>query len=230
MGVAMREAVKTELTDRERILMHVIDGLRTSAILCRRGDMYREESWRDTDDRMYVHFAKYRKARPGDLVIGDTGRADQWKISFYVSYEGNGNHVVRDINTGRLCNYGNEEFTPIVGLYPSQLYVGEQRAFYEKVLIAFAKGDEYMYPFGGLTFDAPDEAVIWIREKWGGLGGTSVPFFCRIKFNKRTSVKAILAALRAAGYGWRPFAPGQQVDDFGNLTERRPEVHAGWME
>jgi hypothetical protein len=226
----MRECIGTTLTDRERILLHVLQGLRFSAILCRHGDPFREETWRDRgDSSMYVHFAKYRKARPGDLVMGDTGGINEWKLAFYVRNEGSGNHVVRDLNTGRLCNYGNEEFTPIVGLAPSQLFCGEQRQFYEKVLRAFAKGDEYMYPFGGLTFDAADEAVIWIREKWGGLGGTSVPFSCRIKFNKRTSVKAILAALRAAGYGWRPFSPGQQVDDFGNLAERRPEVYAGWM-
>lgn len=218
------------LTDRERILTYVITGLQSSMLMRPRASQHDAASWDDGMGGVHVHFARYRKPEKGDLVLGWTGRVDEWKIAFYEENSGNGNHVVRDINTGRLCNYGNEEFIPIVGLTPTQLLTGDRRQFYYKVLEAFARGDEYLWLFGGLEFDG-DEAVIRVRERWGGMGGPSVPFSVRIRWTKRTSIKAILAALKEGGYGWRSFYPwGDVVDDFGQLVTPTPHPHMTWRE
>lgn len=217
------------LTDRERILTYVIQGLQTSALLCPRGDRWNAQSWAD-GDRMYLHFARYRKPVKGDLVMGMTGRVDQWKIAFYEGMQDPSQelHLVRDINTGRLCNYGNEEFIPIVGLTPTQLLTGDRRQFYYKVLKAFHRADAYLQLFGGLEFDG-DDAVIWIRERWGGMGRISVPYSIRVRWTKRMSVKAILAAMDAGGFGWRSFYPwGNVVDDFGSIVTPTPHPHEAW--
>lgn len=223
--------LNSNISDRERLMLHAIDGLKSSALLCGRGELHSEESWRDRDGRMYVHFAYYRDPRPGDLVIAETGRIDEWKLSFYVSNEGSGNHVVRDINTGQLCNYSNESFRAIVGLSPIQLLVGHEFQFYRKVLGAFHREDAYLQLFGGLEF-AGGEAVIWVRERWGGLGNRpSTPYSVRMRWTKRTTVKAIRAALRAGGLGWRSFYPwGNVVDDFGAIVSPTPHPHSTWLE
>lgn len=54
-------------------------------------------------------------------------------------------------------------------------------------------------------------SVITIREAFGGLGKTSVPFEARMKWTKRTSVAAILKAMREAGYGTKDFRPTPQA-------------------
>lgn len=200
------------LSDRERILTTVIQELSTAAILCPRGNGYDEASWkgRSGNDGMYVHFAHYRKPIAGDLVIGDTGSISQWKIGFYVEplNDSLGGAVIREIGSQRLCNYSNEEFTPIVGLSKTDLLEGDRYQVYLKVLKAFGKGAEYMYRFGGVDIEDA-KMTIWIREAFGGRSSSkdrgSKPFSVEMPWDKKTTVKAILAAMRAAGYGTRQF-------------------------
>lgn len=197
------------LTDRERILMTIIDRLSGTIMLapaCRGG--WRKEDWQDSQGYPYVHFANYDEPKPGDLVLAKTGRVSEWKIGWYVEKRGGsfGGAVIREIGSDRLCNYDNESFVTIAGLDPIALLEGDKRQFYVKVIRAFAKGDEYIYRFGGLRFDGP-EAAISIREVFGGAlgGGGSKPFDVRMVWTKRTSVKAILAAMRTGGYGTHKF-------------------------
>lgn len=210
----MKRKPETPLTDRERILMLVIRGLETAAILCRRGDTYDEESWkRGPDwDGPYVHFVGYRKAVKGDLVMGKTGMRHgphPYSIGFYVEpliggYGGYGGAVIREIGSPRLCNYSNEDFTPIVGLTKTELLEGTHYQVYLKVLRAFGKGGEYNYRFGGVDI-TDEELTIWVREAFGGISRPSKPFAVKLKWTKRTTVKAILAAMREQGYGTRQF-------------------------
>jgi hypothetical protein len=88
-------------------------------------------------------------------------------------------------------------------MLPIHLFKGVQRAMYEKVLEAFAAGDAYMYRFDGLRFRG-STAIVTIR-KYGTSINSFEPFTVRIPFNKRTSVRTILKALRAGGYGTRAF-------------------------
>lgn len=190
--------------------MHVVRGLSSASVLCRatNSDGYRSgsEAFRDRNGGFYVHFAPWDKPKPGDLVMGESGRVCDWLIAWYVEppKEEYGYHVVREIGTGQLCNYGNERFSPIRGLTETQLLEGEQYKFYIKVLRAFGGGDEYLYRFGGLRFDG-QTAYVAVREAFGGFAAKSIPFEVEVPFNKKISVKAILAAMRAQGYGTRKF-------------------------
>lgn len=197
------------LTDRERILSLVIRELMTSALLCSRGNAHDEASWNDRGSgRQYAHFAYYRKPVKGDLVIGRTGMMmapHRWSIGFYDSALPDG-AVIREIGSKALCNYTNEEFTVIAGLAASELREGDQLVFQNNVQLAFQRGSEWNYRYGGVDFLENGEARIWIREAFGGIRRKSEPFFVDMKYGKRTSVKAILAAMRAGGYGTKEFA------------------------
>ena len=196
------------ISDKERILTAVIKGLRTSSVLCWRGDPFSEASWSNSSGGMYVHFAHYREPIRGDLVIGQTGKTDTWNIAFYEEFADPsiGLHVIRHIDTGQLCNYSNESFTPIVGLSYTELLVGEKRKAYGKVMGAFARGCEYQYRFGGIKINDAD-MTITIREVFGGYGEPSQPFDITMPWTPKTTIKTILAAMRAGGYGTKSFLP-----------------------
>ncbi len=210
-----RKTNPPQFTDRERILTTVIERLSSAAILCPRGSPYNEASWKDASfNCTHTHFALYRKSQKGDLVIGRTGSISSWKIGFYVEPLGDtlGGAVIRDIGSARLCNYSNEEFTPIVGLTKTQLLEGDAYKMYAKVLQAFRKGGEYSYRFGGVDFHEDATVTIWVREVFGGRlsnrDADSQPFAVKMPWTKKTSVKAILATMREQGYGTRKFEPG----------------------
>jgi hypothetical protein len=207
----------TKLSDRERILTTLVSSLSTTMLLRPNGRVHDADSFSDGSGGHYVHFAYYRRPVKGDLVIGKTGRIDQWKVGFYEEHKDPsvGLHVIRDINTGQLCDYGNEEFVPIVGMHYTDMLVGDERGLYDKVLSAFREGDEYMYRYGGFKVDG-GRAVIRVREAFGGMGGKqSVPFEIAIDWTPETTVEEILAAMRAGGYGTKSFRP-EPADDEAN--------------
>lgn len=191
-----------ELTDRERILMAIVAGLKSTAILGPRNSF----AWSSEPFGDCVHFAPWDKPKAGDLVIGDTGGLGRWKIGFYVEpLEGDyGGAVIREIGSDALCNYSNEKFTPIRNMNPSDIYEGDARLFYHAVLRAFHKGDEYLYRFGGIDFEG-ETAKVWIREVFGGMGRGSVPFAVEMPWKPVPGYLKILRALRAGGYGTRTF-------------------------
>ncbi len=198
-----------ELTDRERILMTIIDRLSGTFMLMRGSVSYfGPEAYTTPSLGTLVHFANYAEPKPGDLVLAKTGHVSEWKIGWYVKKRlgSLGGAVIREIGSERLCNYDNESFVPIYGLDPITLLEGDKRAFYVKVVKAFRRGDEYVYRFGGIRFEG-QEACITIREVFGGAlaGGGSQPFDVRLVWNKRMSVKRILEAMRAGGYGTHKF-------------------------
>lgn len=186
-----------ELSDRERILTEIVESFAATMLMC---GLYDESSFRGMP-----HVARYREPKPGELVMGTTGPAGRWKIGWYVEKQSDG-ALIREIGTGALCNYGNESFSAIVGLRDDQLLEGDQRVMKGKILSAFARGDEYLYRFGGAKFDS-NKVTITIREAHGGLGGDSMPFSFVMQYDKRTTVKQILAAMVAAGYGTKSFKP-----------------------
>ena len=197
-------SINRPLSDRERILMQIIDRL-SGTFLLMLGAVNERSAFESTSLGTLTHFAYYAEPKTGDLVLAKTGHVSEWKIGWYVEKR-YGGAVIREIGSDRLCNYDNESFVPIYGLDPIMLLEGDKREFYVKVMRSFSKGNEYSYRFGGLRFDGP-EAVITIREVFGGMGQQSQPFDVRIVWNKRMSVKAILAAMRAGGYGTKSFRP-----------------------
>ncbi len=202
-------AVETPLSDRERILMTIITQLSTTQML--RGSPpphnWSSDYYKDTGGGFYTHFASWQKPKAGDLVLATTGRVSPWKVGFYVEpLPGDfGGSVIREIGSDKLCNYANEEFRPIVGLSEIDLFEGKRREFYIKVLKAFSAGDKYLYRFGGLRFDG-ETAIVRIREAHAFTDG-STPFEVAVPFRSRISVKSILAAMVAGGYGTKSFKP-----------------------
>lgn len=201
-----------DITDRERILSLVINGLMSTALLKRGGDVHCEQSWQDRDGHTYVHFAYYRKPVHGDLVIGRTGfcrEVHRYSIGFWQSALPDG-AVIREIGSDRLCNYTNEEFTVVAGLHPSRLLEGERFKFVQKVQRAFVDGSEYSYRYGGTDFLEDGFANVWVREVFGGMRNESVPFAIKMAWTPKTTVKKILEIMRAGGYGTKSFRPEKQ--------------------
>lgn len=206
------------MTNKERILMKIIQELRFSQTLAPavgfRG--YDKENWIGSDGREYVHFGSYvqdKELRVDDLVLCATsgmGNPHEFTVGFIHEIVGFGDCVIREIGTDRLCRISNEQFIPIKGLKDYQLWEKDKYEFSVKVHKAFAKGDEDWYRYGGLDFE-DDEAIIWIREKFGGLTKPSKPFAAKMKWNKKTTIKAILGAMKEAGYGTRKFDLVQEV-------------------
>lgn len=200
----MDEMRSVDLNDRERILMTIIDELAGTQIMTSRAwssDAFKSEI---TGGGYRAHFAYWDEPKAGDLVLARTGRASRWKVGFYVESRPHCGAVIREIGTDVLCNYDNESFIPIRGLTESELWEGDRRAFYIKVLKAFRMGDSHMHLYGGLRFDG-NTALVTVRERWGGMGEESHPYEIRMSWSKRTAIKTILAALVAGGYGTRSF-------------------------
>jgi len=195
------------MNDKERILTVILDRLSLTQTLCLSGTS--EKMFDDRDGRQYAHFGAYddRPIQKGDLVLASTGGISEWKIGWVHQVIDRDTIVMREIGGERLCNYGNERFQRIVGIDESLLLEGDRYQFQQKVLRAFRKGDEYMYRFGGVTFLDDGQAEIWTREAFGGFTphNPSKPYSFFMKWNKRTSVKRILATMRENGYGTRKF-------------------------
>lgn len=184
------------LTDRERILLHIINGLQTTLVLA--GHLNHERQFRSSDGHLYTHFAGYRDPDPGELVLCFTGNVDEWKVAWFVQWEAkeHGAALLREIGSDRLCRYGNEQFKPVVGLAPDQLLEGAKYEFLQKVHKAFRRGGEYGYRYGGLEFTADGMARVWVRKVFG-----SARFPVEMAWSARTSIAAILRTLRDGGYG-----------------------------
>ena len=199
------------MNDKERILMTILNRLYSTQFLCLRG--YEEKMFLDTDKSEYVHFGAYddRPIQKGDLVMAVTGNVSDWKIAWVHQVVSSDTCVLREIGSNRLCTWGNERFCRIAGIHESLLLEGDVYLFEQKVIRAFDKGDEYWYRFGGIDFLENGIARIWIREAFGGIKNRSKPFSFELKWNKRTSVKGILEALRVNGYGTSKFEVMEDV-------------------
>jgi hypothetical protein len=100
----------------------------------------------------------------------------------------------------------NERFVPIVGLDPAQLLEGEQLVFTGKVRKAMKRsGHEDWHRYAGVEFQEPGRARIWVRQRYGGLNHPSLPYSVEMDYTPKTTQKAIIEALLAAGYGTRKF-------------------------
>jgi len=190
------------MTDKERVLAHVIRGLYSTCLkYC---------PWQGEYDS--PHFAPWIRGdnlKPGMLVLGQTGNMDKWLIAYLVRplvEESLGGWLLKEIGSNKMCRMTNEGFIPILGVQPRYLYEQGQQSFYQKVLKAFKRGGEYMYRFGGLSFISEKKAKISIRQIFNGgpIGGTQ-PFSFEIEFDSKTSIKKILAQMKTRGYGTREF-------------------------
>jgi hypothetical protein len=199
------------MTDKERILFIIIHRLALQYSL-------KLEYYKEPDGVYFAPwlggFGRDEKLKSGMLVLCMTGRSiHNWTVGFLVEKMANtslGGWVVREIGTNRLCNVYNESFLPIMGLSKIDLLEGDDYDFYQKVLKSFKRGGEYFYRFGGIEIIEKRKWKIYIRELFGGISidhekEESVPFYCIVKWNKKTSIKYILQKMREVGYGTKKF-------------------------
>lgn len=195
------------MNDKERILMCLVMRLRTGSLLGRNNKTgWTSDDFADGNGGYYVHFAPWKEPEVGDLVVAESTREpNDFCIGFVHRYVGHAHYIIREIGSDRLCNYSNEAFTPVVGMDKSDLLEGGEYIFVEKVKKAFARKREYRYRYGGVEFPGNGNAVIWVREVFGGAPRESVPFSVKMKFNSKTTVKSILNNMIGCGYGTREF-------------------------
>lgn len=210
------------MTDKERILMVLARNL-ASTLVCgpvlHRGADCEEDFCAPVGGmRPYVHFATYRKPVVGELVLCARDRTEHdFTISWLVEGGQDGNALLREIGSNRLCQMYNNSYWPIVGMWPDDLLEGEQRSMRGKVIKAIRKSDDgYIHLFSRIEFPAKRVARVWIRERFGGHGQPSQPYAIEFAFTGRMTIKAILTALVAGGYGTKSFRseanPDQPLD------------------
>ena len=205
------------MTDRERILVNIAASLAHEVEYYQRLHVVQEHErrWPDSARTIRAEWSmlnrpKYQK---GDLVVcfTSTGRQQNpWLISF-VEADGckddSQGLLLRAIGTNRLCDYSNESFIRIVGIPARLLWEGDQYQLSLKLHRALQKIDNYMHVFRGLECPETGRAVVYIGERWSGVKNPTKPYAVEIPYTKRTSVKAIIAALEGAGFGTREFEP-----------------------
>jgi hypothetical protein len=146
----------------------------------------------------------------GDLVLCATSIGRQqhpWLVSFVEADYRRGQEqcLLRAIGTDSTCNYGNESFTRITGIPESLLWEGKKRQFEVKLKKAFRQFDMYIHRFRGLEFPTDGMAHVFIGEIWGGLAKKTKPYCITVTFTPKTTVKAIVSALKDQGLGTREF-------------------------
>lgn len=204
-------------TDRARILVNIAAELAHEVEYYQRlpAVQEHEKRWPKSARRIRTEWGMIDRPQyqRGDLVVcfTSTGRQQNpWLISF-VEADGckDDPHglLLRAIGTGNLCDYSNESFIRITGIADNLLWEGDQRQFSLKLHKALSKIGNYMHVFRGLEFPESNRAVVYIGERWGGMNKPTKPYAVEIRFTKRTSIKAIIAALETNGFGTREFEP-----------------------
>ena len=180
------------MTPKERMLTHLVQCLAIP---------------KDLIDTRYPHVA-FGPAKVGDLVICQTSGLHRWSVGYVVDINGMSGCTVREIDSSAMCNVSNESFYVVRGMEHDYAMLPEPRwRFYQKVIKAFKRLDAYMHLFGGLTFNDDGSATIKVRERYWGRHAAKVcvPYEVRVPYSRRTTIKAIAAALLAAGFGTRKF-------------------------
>lgn len=189
------------MTDKERILMTLVRGLTTSHLL-----NFPMRSFARGHEPTGVWLDVCAKPTPGDIVVGKTCGMHPYLVGWYVEDmpEHCGGGVVREFGSERVCNISNEGFYVLRGLSTADALEGVERQFRGKVFKAFKRGDEYQHRFGGVEFDKRSRiATITIREVWNGRPNAEsyAPVSFTMPYRPRTTIKSILEAMMAAGYG-----------------------------
>ena len=200
---------RQRMTDKERMLTYLLAWLaRPDYRASRDRQLDKGGPWLDWRDD---------EIRRGDLVICRTswGRGvHPFVVGYVVDVYSRSDVLLRELGGRRLCRMSNEGFYTVRGMSDRDLELlpGRWYRLYRKVLKAFRRGGSWSHLFGGLDFNDDGTATIWVREKWGGRGKDengqptrSKPYPVTMRWNSRTTIKAILAAMQEAGYDEREF-------------------------
>lgn len=164
------------MTDRERILTHIIQALAIHS-----------------EDFKKTYFNKPEDFKEGDIIIANTSfKPHNWVISQFVHYDTERKcYVVRDLVTGKLCDYWNESFSIINKKWLSkyELLVGKQYKIY-------ACCDKYGGKFHSLNFNNDGTFTFKNRELF------ETEPFCEITLSCELSMKDIKDKL-LDGRNWK---------------------------
>lgn len=201
------------MDDKERILMTVIDRLASTALLGRRSSEIAGLIVDSEGEPMPQFVGNYiYKPKPGDIVRCVTGHASPWKLAVLVEARGDGNWLLREIGSDRLCKMGNEMVETLIGIAPSVFYTGHQRRLYDwgrgKAFLApWNPKADYLVRGGGVEFEG-ETMRIWVRahifsqtrQAKDGPRLYAQPWSVDLPWSKRTRLKDIVAALLEAGF------------------------------
>lgn len=196
------------MTDKERILFNIIK--RLAATYSTALEWGKEKEYGVYFASWDIGLCSEGRLKPGMLVLCQTSPTSDWTIGYLVEKITGGfsRWIVKEIDSERLCDIGNEQFLPIKGLSVEELLTGDDYKFLVKIKKAFRRGREDWYRFGGIEIIKKKIWKIIIREKFGGCCGPdmeSIPFSLEIKWNKETTIKYILQEMIKAGYGSKKF-------------------------
>lgn len=192
------------MTDKERMLMAIAQALASI-------------QYSDTILLENTNFSETRLSS-GDILIAVSSGVHEFTVSTFVRYEGS-DVIVRELGGYKECKITNDWFNVLRGvrespLYRTAFYKGDQYFFYEKVVKAFKKGDEYWHQLDRVEFPYDNTARIYVRVKWWASNRTDEeniasngpkngyrPFHFDMPFLKKTTITSILEQLIAHGYG-----------------------------
>ena len=207
-------------SDRERILVNIAALLAEE--VCRLQRMPEVQARLSSPhEHIHVRVVDGSFPRPaykkGDLVLCQTSTGLQqnpFLVSF-VEEVGCPNDpcglLLRAIGTAATSNYGNESFGIITGIPEKFLWEGEKQGFVTKLMKALRKFPMGHHRCRGTTFPADGVAKVTIGEVFGGLARPTKPYVMTIKFDKRTTIKAIVAQMTEMGLTTREFEPKETV-------------------
>lgn len=183
------------MTDKERILTYILSRISHTAV--RYSDGYTSKI--DNDD-VYFQYPKDNAngLKINDIVLCQTSGIHDFTIGYVVSIDGYSEITIRDIASERICKIGNDSFLVLKNLSEEQLLYGDKWIMRNKIMKAFAKGDEWLYRYGGVIFEF-DIVHIKIRERLALKNRE--PFIVSMRWDRTTTIKSILQAMRDGGYG-----------------------------
>jgi hypothetical protein len=206
------------MTDRERILVNIAAMLASELDTLQRlpaVQQYINSPHSLSRVRAEWDLFNRKPTNKGDLVVCQSSvyrQQNPWLISFVEGPHGKGDESglrLRAIGKKETCDYGNESFIRITGIPERFLWEGDKHAFSVKLSKALRKLNSYGHRFRGLKFKDDKTALVYIGEVWGGLGRKTKPYCITITFNKRATIKEIVAAMKDGGFGTREF----EMDD-----------------
>ena len=204
-----------EVDDRTRILMSIINRLKSSMVLGRKDT--RNGLWMNYNGEPCVQFIDGHlcKPNPGDIVLCNTGPMSKWKIAYFVEdrMELEGRYVLREIGSDHECFMGNESLSVLVGMSNAFLTDGHKQKIYQWAIskafsAVYNSKADYFIRCGGAEFIEDDVIRIWMRshvfmQEKTLEDGTVVyvqPKYVDVKFSKKTRLKDIVKALHDGGF------------------------------
>lgn len=182
------------MTDKERILTHIISRLSHSAIKYSDG----RGGQIGNDDVHFVCTTSTNKLKINDLVLCQTSGIHDFTLGYVVSIDGYSEITIRELTSERIGKIDNDSYLVLKNISEESLLYGEQYKMKQKVIKAFARGDEWLYRYGGVKFD---NNVIHVKVRERAAINNREPFIISFEWNKKMTIKEILQILKDNGYG-----------------------------